>query len=230
MFCPHCNAQINDNAKFCPGCGAATAAAGPAQAPYNQRLVGFSQKIHDPVFENLQKARFRKRLIMGVIWLPAAILLFQIVPFFADDFPRQIALAVGCIVGGFGLIYTLIHGAKRSSAGTWDGEVIDKKITTHDHSDQDGNYDTFYHHTIIFRLANGKKKKMLQKSRSGAYSTWDMMTYLDVGDKVRYHGKLNYYEKYDKSRDTEAPCANCRVYVDLRMDVCPNCGVPVIKP
>jgi len=208
------------------------APATPIQPSYGPRLVGFSQRINDPVFENLQKASFRRSVITGLIFLPIVILLFQIVPFFADDFTRPIALAVGCIVGGFGLVWTLVGGAMRASARTWDGEVIDKKITRHNTYDDNtsGVYDVHYYHAIIFRLAGGGRKKMQRKCQTGSLNEWDMMVYLNIGDRVRYHGRLDYYEKYDKSRDAEVPCANCHKYVDIRLDNCPYCQVPVIKP
>jgi hypothetical protein len=193
-------------------------------------LIGFSQKINDPLFEERRKKNFRKSVRNGLIWLPVVVLLFQIVPFFSLDFTRPIALGVGCIVGGFGLAATLLGGARRAGAKTWDGEVIDKKVIVRDSEDRNGNAQTSYDHTIVFRLSSGGKKKMKRRLRSGSLGAWDMMVYLSVGDKVRYHGKLDYYEKYDKTRDAEVPCANCRVYVDLRHDVCPNCGAPVIKP
>jgi len=56
------------------------------------------------------------------------------------------------------------------------------------------------------------------------------MLYLNVGDRVRYHGKLDYYEKYDKSHDAEVPCADCGRYVDIRLENCPVCKAPIIKP
>ena len=228
MFCPKCGKRQDDNAKFCENCGAVMG--GGAQPSYDPRLVGFSQRIHDPVFEQMRKANFRKNLKIGLIAFPVVILLFQIAPFFSDDFTRPIALAVGCIVGGFGLVATLIGGAKRASAKTWDGEVIDKKINERHTNDNNGNTDTHYIHTIVFNLAGGGKKKMKRRLRTGALDAWDMMVYLNIGDRVRYHGKLDYFEKYDKSRDAEVPCANCRKYVNIRLDHCPNCRVPVIKP
>ena len=202
----------------------------PAPPPYNPGFVGFSQKIHDPVFEQLHKAGFRKSIRNGLIWLPVVVLLFQIAPFFSADFTRPIALGVGCIVGGFGLVATLVGGAMRAGAKTWDGDVIDKKITVHQDDRDDGRRDTYYYHTIIFRLVGGGKKKKRKRLRTGSLGAWDMMTYLEIGDRVRYHGKLDYYEKYDKSRDAEVPCPNCLQYVDIRLESCPKCSVPVIKP
>jgi len=227
MFCSNCGAQQADNTKFCENCGTVM---GGIQPSYDPGLVGFSQKIHDPIFEQKRKAGFRKSMITGLIWFPVVVLLFQIVPFFADDFTRPIALIVGCIVGGFGLVATLIGGAKRAGAKTWDGEVIDKKITEHTVENNNGFNETQYFHIIKFRLASGGKKKIKKKSRSGAADAWDMMVYLNIGDRVRYHGKLDYFEKYDKSRDADVPCANCKKYVNIRLDACPNCHVPVIKP
>ena len=228
MFCENCGAQIADNAKFCENCGAATDV--PAHPSYAPRLVGFSQRIHDPVFEKLQKESFRRSVKHGLFFLPIVILLFQIGPFFSDDFTHPRALIVGCIVGGFGLVCTLIGGMKRASASTWDGEVIDKKITEHTTRRQNDSVDTHFMHTIFFSLPGGGRKKMQRKLLTGGLNAWDMMVYLNIGDKVRYHGKLDYYEKYDKSRDAEVPCANCRKFVDIRLDKCPHCQVPVIKP
>ena len=228
MFCQNCGTQQSGDAKFCENCGAAMKT--PAQPQYDSRLVGFSRRIHDPVFEKLQKESFRRNVKIGVIALPVIILLFQIAPLFSRDFTRPIALGVGCFVGGFGLVGTLISGALRSSARTWDGEVVDKKITEHTTQNRNDMNETHYMHTIVFSLAGGGRKKMKRKLHTGSLGAWDMMVYLNIGDRVRYHGKLDYFEKYDKSRDTEVPCANCRKYIDIRLDACPNCHVPVIKP
>ena len=230
MFCSNCGTQQNDNAKFCENCGAAIEA--PVQPSYDPRLIGFSQKINDPLFENLQKARFRKSVKHGLIFLPVLFLLFQIIPFFADDFSRQTAFTLSLIVGGFGMIWTLAGGIARALKKTWDGEVIDKKITERRNRNDAtaSGYDIDYYHTIVFRLENGGKKKMRKKLGTYELDAWDMMIYLNIGDRARYHGKLDYYEKYDKSRDTEVPCANCRKYVVIKLDNCPVCRAPVIKP
>jgi len=236
MFCKNCGTQQNENAGFCKNCGAAMNGSAqpyaPVQPSHDPRLIGFSQRIHDPVFGKMQKAGFHKSIKHGLLFLPILLLLFQIVPFFAEDFTRQRALVVGCVVGGFGMIWTLVSGAVRASKKTWDGEVTDKKITErHNRNNATASgYDSDYYHTIVFRLTNGGKKKMRKKLRTNELNAWDMMIYLNIGDKVRYHGKLDYYEKYDKSRDAEVPCANCHKYVDIRFEYCPVCQVPLIKP
>jgi len=230
MFCENCGTQQNDNARFCENCGAVTEA--HVQPSYAPRLVGFSNRINDPIFEIKQKASFHRSIKHGLLFLPILLLLFQIVPFFSEDFTRQRALIVGCVVGGFGMIWTLVGGAVRASARTWDGEVTDKKITERRSRNNAAatGYDIDYYHTIVFRLASGGKKEMRRKLRTNELNAWDMMIYLNIGDRVRYHGKLDYYEKYDKSRDAEIPCANCHKYVDIRLEYCPVCQVPIIKP
>ena len=242
MFCESCGAKIGDDARFCGGCGAAidggarpdvvcdpAASALPSCDP---RLVGFSQKMYDLDFERARAARFRKEMSTGVIFLFVVVLLFQIAPFFSEDFTRPIALAVGCIVGGFGLVCTLVGGAMRAWASTWDGEVVNKTIVKHQYSNRPDKHHThtYYLHTIFFRLANGGRKKMRRKLHSSSLNAWNMMTYLGIGDQVRYHGKLDYYEKYDKSRDAQIPCAVCGKFVDIRPDRCPHCQAPLLKP
>ena len=236
MFCQNCGTQQNENARFCENCGAGINGAAPcggyapAQPSYDPSLIGFSQRIHDPVFEELRKESFRRSINHGLFFLPIVVLLFQIAPFFSDDFTRPIALTVGCIVGGFGLVGSLLGGARQAMAKDWDGEVIDKKITEHQTYGRNDNIEMYYFHTIYFRLAGGGRKKMRKRLSTGELDHWDMMVYLNIGDNARYHGKLDYFEKYDKSRDTQVPCANCRQFIDIRLDNCPVCRVPVIKP
>jgi hypothetical protein len=228
MLCQNCGTQIPDNSTLCENCGATPDAVGrPVNGP---NLVGFSQRINDPAFEKLQKTGIRKNLIIGLITSVVLFLLVQIFPFFMANFTHLTALIVGCILGGIGLISTLISSAKRASAKPWDGEVVDKAITKHGSRDQEGYSVTHFAHTITFKLADGGRKKMKKRLDTDKLGAWDMMTYLNIGDRVRYHGTLDYFEKYDKSRDTEVPCAGCRRNIDIRLDNCPNCQVPVIKP
>ena len=193
-------------------------------------LVGFSSRIHDLSFIKLKRARVLKGLIIWLIALPVVILVFQIIPFFVDGLTRPSALVISCLVIVLGLLCALISSAKRALARTWEGTVVDKKITKRTVSDQDGNRSTYYYHTILFELVSGRRKKMRKRRYSAAPNAWDMMVYLNEGDKVRYHGKLDYYEKYDKSHDVEIPCAKCHKFVDIHLDDCPHCHVPVIKP
>ena len=49
-----------------------------------------------------------------------------------------------------------------------------------------------------------------------------------MGDRVRYHPDIDYYEKYDKSNDTHILCPFCNKVNPISDDVC-KCGAPVLK-
>ena len=241
-ICQQCGSAQEANADFCKNCGtrlidgaqsggtSGGVAAGGAPSLPGLQLVGFSSRVDDPVFTKLKRARIFKGLIIWLIALPVVVLVFQIIAFFTDSLTPLAALTISCLVVGVGLIWTVADSVKRALAPTWEGEVADKKITQRTVSDQDGNRSTYYYHTIMFNLTRGGRKKMRKRRSSPAPGAWDMMAYLDSGDLVRYHGKLDYYEKYDKTHDTEVPCAKCRKFVDIHLDSCPHCHVPIIKP
>lgn len=81
---------------------------------------------------------------------------------------------------------------------------------------------TYYN--VYFRDTKGKEHKLVQ---SGSGSWYE---YLNVGDRVRYHGNnTNYYEKYDKSQSELIPCAGCGRSCDARAAYCSNCGTILFK-
>ena len=62
------------------------------------------------------------------------------------------------------------------------------------------------------------------------YNSSRLFNYLQIGDMVRFHGtNMRYFEKYDKSRDSELPCAGCGLNVDARANYCPYCGCIMLK-
>jgi len=53
--------------------------------------------------------------------------------------------------------------------------------------------------------------------------------YYKIGEVVRYHTKINFMEKYDKSRDSYSVCALCLDKEAVHGDRCPKCGAPLLK-
>ena len=53
--------------------------------------------------------------------------------------------------------------------------------------------------------------------------------YYKLGDKVRYHGKLKTYEKYDKSKDEIIFCSACATMHAITEDRCHRCKAPLLK-
>jgi hypothetical protein len=53
--------------------------------------------------------------------------------------------------------------------------------------------------------------------------------YYKLGEKVRYHGKLKTFEKFDKSNDDIIFCNACSFLHEISEETCRNCGCPLLK-
>lgn len=108
---------------------------------------------------------------------------------------------------------------KRNVGKTWDGEVIDFIQTSHRNSHGRRTSGTRY---VVCRTDAGKKVKVVDDS--------GMHSYLNIGDRVRYHPRLNVpLEKHDKTHDTYLLCPFCRRRQPLDVDNCTECGKPLLK-
>lgn len=56
-----------------------------------------------------------------------------------------------------------------------------------------------------------------------------VFNYFLVGDRVRRHGKLNSYEKYDKTADSIIFCSDCATLCEITLEVCRLCQCPLLK-
>ena len=101
---------------------------------------------------------------------------------------------------------------------TWDGVVVSHKIkkkqrkvyrTGNDHYLQP--YELY---NVIIYEENGKAHEISVEKDTTVYA------YYKDGDRVRHHGKLNTYEKYDKSKDTIIFCNACATLNEITVDVC----------
>ena len=76
---------------------------------------------------------------------------------------------------------------------------------------------------MVIQENGGKKHKLSVKNDATFYN------YYENGDKVRHHGGLNTYEKYDKSKDTVIFCNACASRHDINDDICRRCKCPILK-
>jgi len=53
--------------------------------------------------------------------------------------------------------------------------------------------------------------------------------YYQTGDRVRHHGGLNSFEKYDKSQDDIVFCNACASLNDINDEYCFRCNCPLLK-
>jgi hypothetical protein len=56
-----------------------------------------------------------------------------------------------------------------------------------------------------------------------------VFNYYQIGDKMRHHGGLNTFEKYDKSNDEIIFCNACAYLNDIKDDYCVKCKCPLLK-
>lgn len=229
MFCRNCGSNLNGSSKFCTNCGSQLSGAGaentgrensPQYSPGS--MVGFSQKINDPAFARYVKHSNQWSSLFSIIIAAAAIIGFYIYGETSSEMENPEAMYIGFVIGGMFLLIALGQILRRSGSKTWDGEVIDKKsYITRDNDDGIITQSTQY--TIFIRRDDGKIIKLRSRDLPG------MFGYFRIGDRVRHHGKLKTYEKYDKSHDSIIFCNACGSQNDIANDNCRRCKCPLLK-
>lgn len=230
-YCPHCGAKREKNGDVCANCGKeysleksmkgvpALGAAG----------IGWSPYVNAPSLKKQEKKTKRGlRIGMGIVSvIIAAVIMISSKMDFEDLLDGGYVTVLGplVIIWVFWFLWMTINFRKKKG---WEGEVINKDQKTYEdkRKDDEGNSwtESTTYYTVYFRDTAGKEHKFVQ-SRTGSW-----YDYLEVGDRVRYHGKYtNYYEKYDKSKLEEIPCAGCGARCDTRAKYCTSCGTILFK-
>jgi hypothetical protein len=185
--------------------------------------MAYSNKIHDQSFDkylqNSKNWKFQFSLIIAAL----AIAGFWMYGSFSDEMDTQSALQIGLFIGLMFIVIGFFSGLSKPNRD-WDGEVIDKKITKTT-KDIDYGYGKAerYVFTVFIKSETGKVHEKWSENDDTVYN------YYKIGDKVRYHGRLKSYEKFDKSGDTIIFCNACAFLHDIDEDVCRNCGCPLLK-
>ncbi len=219
MDCPNCGNEIPENQKFCKFCGEALEKTVPdADAP-----VGFSEKIADPAFAKYKKhSRIWSFLFASILAVIASVG-FPIYGKYSGEIDWPYSLYYGFGIGGMFLLIALLQTLKRGIDKTWDGTVEDKRDYQVRTRRRDGRTTYRREYVLKVRKDGGGLKKHKWVNATGLYD------YYKLGDRVRHHKGLQYYEKYDKSADEEILCAACLAFVDRSKDQCPRCKCPLLK-
>lgn len=224
MFCPNCGNEVSGIGSFCGRCGSAlnTARSGNQQTAA-MNLIGFSPKINDPAFSKYRKKSVTWSFLFAGILAIIAIIAFPIYGIKSGDVDWPQSLFYGMGIGGMFLVIALVQTLRKSSDKTWDGVVTYKNSYRQRERDDEG--DTQYHqiYEIKIQKDNGQVKSHKWKDTQGLYG------YFNVGDRVRHHKGFMYYEKYDKSRDSQIMCAACNSFQDISLDICKRCKCPLLK-
>ncbi len=177
--------------------------------------MSYSQKISDPRFDQYLKNTRDYRYQFGFILTIVAVVGFYIYGETSSDMDNPEALHIGLGIGGmFFLIGLYAAFSGKKNAPTWDGEVVEKEIVKK-------NGRTYF--VVYFEDEKGNRHEISAEKDPTLYD------YYKIGEKVRYHGKLKSYEKFDKSHDDIIFCNACAFMHDMEEHICQNCGCPLLK-
>jgi len=186
--------------------------------------MAYSLKIHDPKFEIYKQRSKNWKFVFSLIIALIAIVGFYIYGENSREMDNPEAIQIGIGVGLLFLLIGFFSGRSKSYQQTWDGIIIDKTIK---HTTKDIGYDHIKAERIVYKITiqadNGKTYEIRTEDDDTVYN------YYEVGDKVRHHGGLHSYEKFDKSHDQIVFCNACGFLHKIDEDVCRNCGCPLLK-
>jgi hypothetical protein len=226
MVCKNCGLGLQENAKFCTACGATVTEPENALGARNGR-IGYSKKITDPDFAKYIKKANSWSAIFSVILAAAAVIGFYIYGESGAEMDNPQALYIGLGIGGMFILIALFSVIGRKRSRTWDGIVVDKqvKVKRRKRYTADDRYhmEEYTEYTVSVRQDNGKMHSMSAEDDDTVFNYWQ------VGDRLRRHGGLNSYEKYDKSQDSIIFCSACATLCDINDEYCGRCKCPLLK-
>ncbi len=105
----------------------------------------------------------------------------------------------------------------------WEGVVTKKdyEIRETTHKGRTRNYTVY----VLYVKTNSGNIETIEE----AYNEGYYYKHFKVGDRIKYHPKFQYYEKYDKTKDKEVLCPFCSSINRIYKDNCIKCGIPLIK-
>ena len=202
----------------------------PQQVPAQAARVGFTNAVNDPRYASKKRSQGCAAFIFSLIIIPMPFIGFVAYSYFWHEMAMTEALKIGGGVSGIFLLFYLFLGLKKMFSSQWDGVVIaltEEEHLYHRHSSTNRSFihnnDYYYLYVVKIQTDDGRIKRIESKSENSYY-----YNYLEVGDRVRYHPDIDYYEKYDKSNDTHILCPFCNKVNPISEDVC-KCGAPVLK-
>ena len=190
-------------------------------------MAGYSDRINDPAFDKYVADTARYAKIFSFIIAIAAIVGFFLYGQLSNDMDNPEALYIGLGIGGMFIVIALITNRSRKGAVTWDGTVVDKKVEKktrrRNATDMDYHAREYLLYTVIIESERGKRHEITSENDDTLYN------YYQAGERVRYHGKLRTFEKYDKSKDNIIFCNACASLNEITDERCFRCNCPLLK-
>ena len=217
MYCQKCGATLPDEAQYCNQCG------------FKQEsiVVGYSDRIKDPAFNKYLKNSNRYAMIFALVAAVIAVVAFTYYGETSYEMDNPEAMFIGFGIGSMFVLIAIFQVLGKKRSKTWDGIVVNKTTQKKRRRENSGN-DNYYWvnymaYDVEIRDERGKTHHIFSTDDATTYN------YYNIGDRIRHHGGLNSYEKFDKSRDTIIFCNACASLNDIKNDQCFRCGCPLLK-
>ena len=189
--------------------------------------MAYSNRIHDPAFAKYRADSEKYAKIFASILATAAVLGFYLYGELGTEMDNPEALYIGLVIGGMFIAIALITNRSKKGAKTWDGTVcakqVEKKTRRRKSTDLDYHMREYLLYTVTIKSNDGKAHEITAENDDTTYN------YYQIGDKVRYHGSLRSFEKYDKSKDSIVFCNACASLNEMSAERCHRCHCPLLK-
>jgi hypothetical protein len=179
----------------------------------NSITPGYSDKIYDPAFQRYLSATTKWSFFFALGLALIATVGFYIYGETSSEMDNPESLYIGLGIGGMFMFIAIIQIIGRKRGKTWDGQVVDKKIEEKRRkrymSDSDGRrsesyvWEDYKLFTVLVRSDQGRMHSITAEDDDTVFN------YYQIGDRIRHHGKLHTYEKYDKTQDSIIFCNAC---------------------
>jgi len=193
----------------------------------NDLLIGYSRKIDDPAFKKYLKREGQWAIGFSLVIAVIAIVGFTVAGEMGiEDMENPESMMIGFGIGSMFLLIALIQVFTKKGTKTWDGVVVEKKAVKKRKKRTSGE-DTYYEDVIMYSI-------IINKDSGGSHEISvenddTLFRYYKEGDRVRRHGGLKTFEKYDKSNDDIIFCAACATLCEISEEKCPRCHCPILK-
>lgn len=192
---------------------------------------GFSKVIYDPKFKKFLDKHLTKHIIINIIFVSLPLLGLLVFNFISREHSMSSVFKLGLIGSGIlFLLSLLLYWIPMYREKTWDGVVVRKyqeerqKVRKHKRGMHYHTTVTKYTASVVQICKDSGENHEIEND--GSSENYYYM-YLNEGDRVRYHPRIHYYEKEDKSKDTYVLCPFCKKVCYLNSKIC-NCGAPLL--
>jgi len=188
--------------------------------------MGYSEVVNTPEFLSCVQKRKKKAKWVGIVF---TVLLPFVGAFFgAIALDSDMGAIIGAVIGVICSAVLWARFAKSAAKETQPPMTIDGTITGIRYFNAGGaSVDSGSSDEINVRItltdSTGREHRVQVCCNSATYD------YYKVGERVRYHDRIDYLEKHDKSYDSYTLCALCKARADINADRCPKCSAPLLK-